>query len=189
MREKIWNKLANQNGFTLAELMISMLVMLMVTGIVASGIPLAKDAMDKVVDAANARILLSTTATALRTELSVATNVTVTKDDGVVTSYTSAENGIKAIISNGGTGIMLHYKQLPAGVDPASLSLQLVSDKAATKGLSTKFDSFTYDASKHCFVFTNLRVVKEGQAAPLARLDEYRIRNIAPTNLKVMEDG
>ena len=183
MREKIRSRLTERSGFTLAELMISMLVMLMVTGIVASGIPLAKDAMDKVVDAANARILLSTTATALRTELSVATNAAAAGDGKSVT-YTSAENGSKSKISTYAPGDAVKSIKLEQYIDYSEAAKpdarQLVSDKAATKGLSTKFDSITYDEPTHCFVITNLKVMKEGQAAPLAQLESYQIRNIAP---------
>ena len=52
------SKLKNRNGTTLTELLAALLIMLMVTSIVAGGLPAAVRAYRKVVDTANAQILM-----------------------------------------------------------------------------------------------------------------------------------
>ena len=65
----MYQKLNSQDAFTLAETLITVLILLMVSAVVAGGIPAAANAYRKAVDAANAHVLLSTTVNALRSEL------------------------------------------------------------------------------------------------------------------------
>lgn len=65
----------NRGGFTLAETLIAVLILLMVTGIVAAGIPAASNALNRAVDASHAQLLLSTTMTSLRNELGSARSI------------------------------------------------------------------------------------------------------------------
>ncbi len=58
-------------GFSLAETLIAILILLMVSAIVAGAMPAAASAYQKTVDAANAQILLSTAMTVLRDELAL----------------------------------------------------------------------------------------------------------------------
>ena len=64
-----------KSGFTLSETLIAILILLMVSAIVAGAIPTASNVYIKTVDAANAQLLLSTTITKLRDELSTAKRV------------------------------------------------------------------------------------------------------------------
>ena len=73
----------NRGGFSLAETLIAILILLMVSAIVGGAIPTASTVYKKTVDAANAQILLSTTLTELRDELSTASNITVSDDTTV----------------------------------------------------------------------------------------------------------
>ena len=61
--KRIRQKLKSRLGFTLAEMLMSVLILLMVSSVVAGGVPVAANAYYKVVDAANAQVLLSTTVT------------------------------------------------------------------------------------------------------------------------------
>ena len=70
-------KLKRESGFTLAETLMAVLILLMVSAVVATGIPAAANAYNKAVDAANAHVLLSTMVTALRDELGMAKEVEV----------------------------------------------------------------------------------------------------------------
>ena len=89
--KQLKRKLHSQGGFTLTELFATIVILLLVAGIVAGGVPAAARAYEQVVDGANAQLLLSTTMTVLRDELSQATwvddsegsSVTTTDDTGV----------------------------------------------------------------------------------------------------------
>ena len=61
MMKNLKRRLRSKKGFTLAEVFIALLIMLMVSAVVAAGIPAASKAYDKTVTAANAQTLLSTT--------------------------------------------------------------------------------------------------------------------------------
>ena len=88
----IINRLKANAGFTLAETLVTILILLMVTSVVAGGIPSAVTAYSKAVDAANAQVLISTTVNALRGELSTAKDVHLNGNDVI---YISPDTGSK----------------------------------------------------------------------------------------------
>ena len=88
-------------GYTLAETLLTVLILLMVSGIVATGVPVAKNIYEKVVLGANAQVLLSNAVTSLRYELGTAMNVQI---EGTSLTYTSAHSGMRSQIFLGGTG-------------------------------------------------------------------------------------
>ena len=81
----------NESGFTLAETLLTTLILLMVSVIMATGIPAARDAYEKIVLASNAQVLLSTTINALRDELGTAWQPVVI--DKVTVRYYSSNTG------------------------------------------------------------------------------------------------
>ena len=87
-------KLKNRGGFTLAETLLAVTILLLVSTIVATGMPAAKNAYEKVVLASNAEVLLSTAASALRDELGTAWNVK--KIDSKTVTYFSADTGMRS---------------------------------------------------------------------------------------------
>ena len=93
-------KLKKSTGFTLAETLITVLILLMVSAVVAGGVPAAANAYQKAVDAANAHVLLSTTVNALRSELSTAWGVSE-NDSNSELIYYSARTGARTKIYNG----------------------------------------------------------------------------------------
>lgn len=62
-------------GFTMVELMVALLIVVLLTTLVAMGIPTAFNTYRSMVKSANAQVALSTTTTILRDELSTATAV------------------------------------------------------------------------------------------------------------------
>ena len=104
--KKALQKLNSQTAFTLAETLITVLILLMVSAVVAGGVPAAANAYAKAVDAANAHVLLSTTVNALRSELSTAWDVE--EVDKGITYYSSATGSQSKIYISGSDGkIML----------------------------------------------------------------------------------
>ncbi len=99
---KMTEKLKHGSGFTLAETLMAVLIMLLVASVVAAGIPAAAQAYRNAVDGANAQVLVSSTVNALRSELSTAWSVTT---DGSTVYYYSSRTGAKTKLYNGGDTI------------------------------------------------------------------------------------
>ena len=142
---KAKRKLKGRAGFSLAETMLAVLILLLVSGIVATGIPAARNAYEKVIVAANAQVLLSTTATALRDELGTAWNVEKIGDTEL--KYYSSDTGaLSRLYIKGNDGIWLQEYTSVTGfnVDPdnsVGKERRLISEAAATKDLTITFDS------------------------------------------------
>lgn len=96
-------KLKKRAGFSLAETMLAVLILLLVSGIVAAGIPAAKNAYLNVVVGANAQVLASTAINALRDELGMAWDVEPDADGKGIT-YFSANTGARSHIYTDGSG-------------------------------------------------------------------------------------
>ena len=79
---KIQIKGKNQSGFTLVEMLMTVLILSMVSAVVAGGLPMAVNAYTNVVNTANAESLLSTAMTRLRDELGTASHVTL-EENGI----------------------------------------------------------------------------------------------------------
>ena len=77
-------------GFSMAETLVALIIILLVSSIIAAGMPAAQKAFYNVRESANAQMLLSTTLTELRNELTTASNIQ--NKDGVLT-YINPVNG------------------------------------------------------------------------------------------------
>lgn len=97
----IGQKLKRSAGLSLAETLLTVLILLLVSGVVATGMPAAVKAYRNAIDAANAQVVLSATVNALRSELSTARDVKV---DGTTITYTDADTGSRSRIYIGTDG-------------------------------------------------------------------------------------
>ena len=79
---KLINKRNNRKGFSLTELLVAVLILSMVSAVVAGGIPVAKNAYEKITVTANAQVMLSTAISALRNELCTANVETPVPSEG-----------------------------------------------------------------------------------------------------------
>lgn len=169
-------KIKNARGFTLAETLLAMLILLLVSIIVANGVPIAKEAYNKVVIGANAKVLLSTTIASLRDELTTARDVVVDSSGKTITFY-SADKGATSTISlseNDPTGTKIIMIEEYTDKDPItgnpiySDSLRskrnLVSNAAANNDLYVTFDGVTSDSSNTVVEFQNLAVYRKKDA-------------------------
>ena len=190
-----FRKLNQQNGFSLAEMLVAILILLMVSSVVAGGVPAASNAYSKAVDAANAQVLLSTAATALRDELGTAKNVSI---EGTTIRYYSADNGNYSELTVDGSDekkpviLLTSYlgeKIRNSTTDPSAgsgatttygageetVQWELVSQAAITKKLGLKYESVKYNNG--IITFTDLKVLKNLNI--LAKLDTLEIKVIS----------
>lgn len=139
-------------GFTLAETLVTVLLLLMVSSIVAAGIPVARNVYERVLVSANAEVLLSTSVSALRNELGTARSISVA--DGKSISYYSSDTGSYSRIypdenNDEKPGVILLQEYLglpqeegePAAGQAAPAPRQLITDAAATGDLYITYDS------------------------------------------------
>lgn len=197
----IVNKLKKSRaGFTLAETLICVLILLMVSAIVGAAIPTAANVYKNTVDAANAQVLLSTTMTALRDEFSTAKQVQWTSGTNTVTIYNG--KGVREITAYGeedtrpdgatapGVWVRSDKKYDPdnpgAPVEFNEPAL-LISAIAAT---SNMYVVFTIDSVSSHGVITlkDIQVFKslDGKAdQELAKQETYTIRFIGSPEVKV----
>lgn len=175
MKPEFIRRLRGRAGFTLAETMIAVLILLMVSSIVAGGVPLAMNAYREVLSAANAETLLTSAVIRLRDELSEATDITVGSNSETIT-YTDA-NGIRTMLYSGGEGksVMLEYT-----LEGAVRSRVMLSDGASEQNLYIDYGGTPDPAivySDGVIVIRNLSV-KSGTRV-LASLNELKIRVLA----------
>ena len=190
----IKRKLKDRRGFSLAETLLAVLILLLVSLIVANGVPAAVAAYEKVSLGANAKVLLSTTISALRDELATATSVEVT--DATTVTYYGADKGAASEISIEETdGIPVIKLKEYASADPTDFEGEtaiygttvikdrnLVSAKAATNDLFVTYQSISYVPGNESITINGLRVAwAASKDAELAKVDQLTIRFIKRT--------
>lgn len=174
-------------GFTLTEMLVTMLILALASTLMATGIPVAIDTYHRTVNSANAQVALSTTATVLRTELGTATKVVSEKSDGSGKIFYKGSDGLWASIEKDtkySRGLVKQYYKGSLGIDDDVSELTrdedaddpptepLITDEAITSGLSVTFDS----AKQHdgYVTFEGLEV-KDAQGHSLANIDAYNV--------------
>ena len=192
MCRKIKNRLQNQAGLTLVEILVVVLILMMATLVVAAGVPVAVNAYDRVVDTGNAQVLLSTSVVRLREELCTATGIS---RDGDTISYTNADGNAATIemvdynpASDNYPGVTLtvrYYEWTDEGRTTHNYSQLLVSD-GISKSVTAKTMYLTYSINPADFyedgiiTLHDLKVKKAGDATPLAELDYLQIKVLNP---------
>ena len=188
------NGIKTRSGFTLMETLIVMLILLMVSSVVATGLPVAVNVLDTVVETSNAQLLLSTTMTALRDELSMArdikivdaTTIVYTNSSGLKSKIYLAEN-----ITGKTDGIYLtQYTDISSSEDNAKTEL-LVSKEASNKGrkddkpvLHVTYSEVKFDSNTNVVTFTGLAVMRNGKEAATTGTtsNNYSIRVVCYTS-------
>jgi len=155
-------------------------------------VPVARNAYEKVVVAANAQLLLSTTATALRDELGSAWDVkineaTTTNDDGTTkveksVSYFSADTGALSELYKDSTGILLKEYNVVAGINTDDAEGVLNSRLLVSKEASDK---------KEELIATYTDVEKDGDYIVFSGLSVKKGKNVlasleGPLKIKVL---
>lgn len=177
------NRIKSSRAFTLAEALVAVIILLLVTAIVAAGIPAAARAYDRVVVASNAHVLLSTSMSSLRNELLTAKNVE-TEDDKSIIYYNESLGTESKIYSDPADGkIMIKRYAASEIISGAKDSQpeQLVSEEASDKdkGLYATFDTVSYDPEKQIITFHDLVVKDKNGNDTSATRSAYSIRVIS----------
>lgn len=162
-------------GFTLTEMLVTMLILTLASTLMAMGIPVAADTYQKTVKTANAQVALSTTITVLKSELGMAQSI---ENVGGRVCYRSSEGYIASI----GNAQNTNDKHVSNGLDKKYLTEDgtevydygLVSDSAITDELRVACDSIAKDSDSNQVIVTNLRVYDVSNNT-LANVAEYRI--------------
>ena len=183
---KIRRRLSGRGGFTLAETLLAVLILLLVSVIVANGVPVARNVYQKVVLTANAQDIMATAVSALRDELGTAWDVAVNdvrgQASGTFLTYYSADTGARSKLSAEGSPaqIMLQENVGVAGLgvtdNADSVARPLVSDKesAGKSRLYVTYQSVSYDKDRGTVTFTNLRAGTESKP-DLVKVDTLSI--------------
>ena len=173
------SRIKQHNGFTLAETLMAVLILSMVTGIVAVGVPAATSAYKNAVDASHAQVLLSTTMTALRNELSTAKDVSAT---GTIISYIDEDDRRSEItVEDDGIyltkakGIIEEDEPLVAsGSGANAISRLLVSKEAATSNMYAQYTGSSF--ADNIIKITGLSVMRgTGTISDLGLVYEIRV--------------
>ena len=171
-------------GFTFVEMLVSLLIIVMITTIVASSVPTAFNAYRKAVDGSNAQVALSTTTSELRSELSYALDVD-TNSAGKVLHYRSADGYWASIdVSDDHKSLVKTVYAGDLGDLVESGSSPLLSDASITENLNVTFSEdagsgIYYDDG--VFSITGLNVIYEDSGKAVAEIGEraaetYKVR-------------
>ena len=171
---KIRQKLQKSEAFTIAETLVAVLILLMVSGIVAAGMPAAIHAYQGVELASNSELLLSTTISELRNELGVSKNVTVENTKKAVTYYNESNNMMSRIyLKDGKIMCRRNVGSDMSKEDEEQPGEPLVTDPLTVKSkLTVTYDSVDLNGSKDIVKFKNLEV-KNGSHVMTSREEVY----------------
>lgn len=120
--KKMTNKLFRRSGFSLAETLVVLIIILLVSSVVAAGMPAAEKAYVNVIQSADAQLFLSSTLTELRNELSTATEVRVISSNQI--EYVNPITGKSTIQFDGKVFQLTTYQNL----DGTGITRPLVYD-------------------------------------------------------------
>lgn len=179
-------KIRNNKGFTLTETLLTVILVVLMSGAVAAGVSTVSRVIHKIQNKANAEVLLSTTLTLLSDDLQNTESVEST--DGTVQYLKIRENGSSAWISidnstsdldSENAGIRKNYYTMTmdsnSGIpvyQDTGLSMTYVTEQAKTDTLYTTIDSITY--SNHVLTVHDLEV-KNKDGVTQEKLDSFSV--------------
>ncbi len=199
---KAKQKLKQNRGFSLVELLMTTLIMLMAASIVARGIPAAQKVYKRTVDVANAQVLLSTALIVLRDDVGFATEVKVADDatalSGNKITFLSPRKGVITLSAKMGSETSTSEddeedeSETAATTEKTMAQALMISDGLSdNQGYKLQFstvrlikdDQALSNKTIKTVAFDKLQVVKKGYTEPLAELTEFQIRLINPVTL------
>lgn len=183
-------KLKSRRGFTLAETLLAVLILLLVSAIVVTGMPAATNAYNKIVLGANAKVMLSTAITALHDEIGTAWKVVKTAPGSKELVYFNASTGAKSKISlDDGKSIQVQdYLSLSGDLIHDNVSVQgrahhLVADSKA--GMYVTYEKIRFDDETGIVSIEHLKVCKKESNGAGATLVEFAGENGASKDFTI----
>ena len=188
----IREKIHRTYGFSLAETLLAVLILLMVSSIVAAGIPSARNAYEKVVLTANADVLLSTTMTTLRNELGTATDIdikTTEAGDDEITYFNSTRGSASRITlgpdpdSTPGVKTIVLYRYIGVPgvsvIESGAENIAMSSSSSNKRDLYVTYSKVEYDSVRNTITFSALSVKQTPGNRELSNRPTFTIRVIA----------
>ena len=188
-KNSVLNILRSQKGFSLTELLATLVLVGLITLAVAGGIGMVARSYSKVVDRADAEQLLSTTVSRITDELSFAEPYSATEpvnppDDKTV-EFVSGLTGMRVRITSGGSAEgstegaaaddSIHIYYYVSGADPEDIPLYASKLKDR---MTVSFDKIEYNRSKCLFTISGLGVTLKGEKDPLVKIKSYTVARI-----------
>jgi len=182
--------LRSQKGFSLTELLVTLVLVGLITTAVASGIAMVALSYTRVVDRADAEQLLSTTVSRITDELSFAeqydaANPVKRSTDNKTVDFVSGLTGMKVrIAANGSAGdasadnslhMYYYYVKETAEADLTDIPLY---DKKLKDRMTITYDTITYDKDNGLFTIKDLGVTLKGEMDPFVKIDSYTVARI-----------
>lgn len=179
---RLKRKICESRAFTLAETLVAVLILLLVSVVVAAGIPAASTAYDNVVVASNAEVLMSTAMLTLRNEVGTGRDFEVSSDNKSMKFYNESYGTYSEItkVSSGNKTDAAYFYRYASDdlLEDAFTETSRPSELAATRDLYVSYGEIS-GPDNGIITFSDLTVRKKktGEETPAHR-DTLSIRVI-----------
>ena len=133
-------KLKSQQGFSVVEMLMAILILILTLSFIGGGVTVIKDAYLKITLRTEAHTLLSTIITAVSNELQSANDVKKIEEarENTYWSFYNLERGYRMHFENKNNNIYIK-------TEVSSEELPLLTEKTITNGLVPKIEDLTYE--------------------------------------------
>lgn len=173
-------KLKNNRGFSLTELLVTIVIVSLLSMMIVTGVQTATSTYRKVTDKANAQVLLATCMTMLRNELTTARVIPdAGSTDRKSIRYIGGNGGYEGKIRSGviaSTELTGSSEQEQLYISMNGAERLMVDGITATNELLISFESI--EEEDGIITVTGLSVKKNGSDTDLAFLESFVIRTL-----------